>query len=416
MFINMAILSTLRESVSHASCMHVGRGRRSMTKAFVWVAVILSLAALPALAQNSTSTSSSSTSGQKPSQEAPAEAGGPQGDIGPMAMPKKTEKPPEPAPKPLKNPEGMGDFSITKNVNLVTIEATVLTKNGQFVPGLRQENFKLFEDGVPQTITNFKQTAEAPITAVLLVEFANNRFAYWVINDMLNAAYSFANMLKPQDWVAVISYDMRPHMLTDFTQDKRQVMDALGQLRIPGFQETNMFDALYDTLDRLDGVQGRKYVILVATGVDTFSRLTLDKIQKKIKGTQNVTIFTISTGEFIRTMAEAYGAMGSISSLNYLQADNEMQTFAKETGGRWYKPRFEAEMPEILRDIGASIRNQYILAYHPTNLKMDGSFRKVKVELQAPQGGKLTVKDQKGKDVAVQVLARDGYTSQHQVE
>lgn len=387
-----------------------------MIKVFVSVAIILLLAVFPLLAQTSGSSSSSSSQAQKPAQEAPPEAGGPQGDIGPMAIPKKTEAPPEPAPKPPKNPEGMGDFSITKNVNLVSIEATVLTKKGQFVPGLKQENFKIYEDGVPQTITNFKQTADAPITAVLLVEFANNRFAYWVINDMLNAAYAFTGMLKPQDWVAVISYDMRSHMLTDFTQDKREVLNALGQLQIPTFRETNEFDALYDVLDRLEGVQGRKYVILVSTGVDTFSKLTFDKIQKKVKSTRNVTIFTISTGEVVRIMAEAGGAMGPLSNMDYLQGDNQMKAFAQETGGRWYQPRFEAEMNEIFQDVAASIRNQYLIAYHPTNTKMDGSYRKLKIELQAPDGGKLTVKDQKGKDLPVQVLARDGYTSKHEVE
>src|SRR5205814_8672451 len=94
----------------------------------------------------------------------------------------------------------------------------------------------------------------------------------------------------------VISYDMRPHILADFTQDKRAVYGALNQLRIPGFAETNLFDALYDTLDRLDQIEGRKYVILVTTGVDTFSKLNLDQIMKKIRATKDVTIFPESVG------------------------------------------------------------------------------------------------------------------------
>lgn len=386
----------------------------SRIKAFIATTIVLSMATILLPAQGQTNQGSGSSSTAKPSQQAPDEAGGPQGDVGPMAIPKKKEVPPEPPPKPPKNPEGMGDFSITKNVNLVNLDITVLTKNGQFVPGLKKENFKVFEDGVPQTITNFSQTSEAPITAVLLVEFASN--SYYFMSDALNASYTFASMLKPQDWIAVVSYDMKPHMLTDFSQDKRAVYDALGQLRIPGFSETNMFDALYDTLDRLEGVQGRKYVILISTGVDTFSKLTFDQIQKKIKSTQNVTIYTISTGEFARIMAEARGGMGPLNNLTFLQADNEMNTFARETGGRWYKPRFEGELREIFGDIAASIRNQYIVAYHPSNPKQDGTYRKLKIELQAPQGGKLTIKDQKGKDVPVQVVAREGYTAKHEVE
>ena len=107
------------------------------------------------------------------------------------------------------------------------------------------------------------------ITAVLLVEFAST--SYPLLVDALRSSYIFASTLKKEDWVAVVSYDMRPDILVDFTQDKNAVMGGLNTLRMPGFSETNLFDALYDTLDRLDRVEGHKYVILVSTGIDTFS-------------------------------------------------------------------------------------------------------------------------------------------------
>jgi hypothetical protein len=102
--------------------------------------------------------------------------------------------------------------------------------------------------------------------------------------------------------------------------------------------------------------------------------------------------------------------------VDYLQADNEMKTFARMTGGRFYQPRFQAEYPEIFHDIAGNIRNQYSLAYHPTNQKLDGSYRKLKVEVMAPDGGPLKVRDQKGKDVKYEVVAREGYTAKHVVE
>jgi VWFA-related protein len=102
--------------------------------------------------------------------------------------------------------------------------------------------------------------------------------------------------------------------------------------------------------------------------------------------------------------------------MDYLQADNEMNTFAKLTGGRWFKPRFEGELPGIFRDIAADIRNQYVISYHSSNPKLDGSYRKLKVEVVAPDGGPLKVKDQKGKDVKFSVMAREGYTAKHEVE
>src|SRR6185369_3110408 len=102
---------------------------------------------------------------------------------------------------------------------------SVVTKDGQFVNGLKKENFKVFEDGTQQTITNFSQS-EAPVTAVLLLEFAST--TYPILVETLEAAYSFANGLKKEDYVAVVSYDMKPQILVDFTQDKRQVYGALN--------------------------------------------------------------------------------------------------------------------------------------------------------------------------------------------
>src|SRR5919204_2453389 len=366
-----------------------------------------------AVAQNQQEPSSGE---QKPSETAPAEAGGPQGDTGPYAVPKKKEEaPPPPPPAPKKVP-GMPDYSIKVDVPVVNLDVLVTTKDGHFIPGLKKDNFRISEDGVPQKLSTFNQS-EAPITAVVLVVFAATNYSF--MYDALNASYSFANSLRPNDWVAVVAYDMRPEILVDFTQDKRAIYGALNRLRIPGFRETNLFDALYDTLDRLDRIEGRKDVILISTGRDTFSKLTFDQIMKKVRTTPNVTIFPVSIGRAFREWVDArYGSNPDVSAamMDYLQADNEMNTFARLTGGRAYFPRFQAELPEIFHDISSDIRNQYMLAYHPTNPKLDGSYRKLKVELVGPDGSPLKVRDQKGKDVKYQILAREGYTAKHQVE
>ena len=352
--------------------------------------------------------------------EPPDAAGGPQSDVGPYAIPKKKDEPPPPPPpeKPKKI-EGMPDYSIHVDVPVVEVPVMVTTKDGEFISSLKQENFRISEDGTPQKISNFT-ISQAPITAVLLVEFAAGD--YFFMCDILHASYSFVSALKKDDWLAVISYDMRDYILADFTQDKQEAYGALNQLRIPGFTETNLFDALYDTLDRVDRIQGHKYIILVTTGVDTFSKLNLDQIMKKIKATKDVTIFPISVGWQVREYFEArggsapHGAGIPVDQMTYLQADNEMTTFARLTGGRAYFPRFQAEFPEIFHQIGDDIRNQYSIAYHPTNPKLDGTYRKLKVDVVAPDGGPLKVKDQKGKDLKYMVIAREGYTAKHTVE
>jgi VWFA-related protein len=352
---------------------------------------------------------------QQPQDQQSPDAGGPTGDNGSIAIPKKKEKedipPPPPEPK-VKNPPGVGNFSLRVDVPVVTVDVgVVLEKTHQFVPNLKQENFRVYEDGVAQPLSGF-QKIQAPITAVLLCEFAAN--SYYFIYDMRNAAYSFFQQLQPNDYIAVVTYDMHTQILTDFTTDKRLVAEAMNSLTIPTWRETNMFDALYQTLDRLTRVEGRKYVILIGSGRDTFSKITLDKTLQKIKATPNVTIFSVGTGQAARIMSE--GRMGQIAQMDYLQADNEMSTFARMTGGQSFFPRFSGEMPDIFHQINDTIRNQYVLSYKPSNAKMDGGYRKLRVELVDDEGHPLRMQDEKHHQLKYDIIARDGYKAKQEVE
>ena len=366
-------------------------------------------------------TSSASVYAQQPSappqqkpQSQPDE--GPVNDNGTIVLPKKKEDtapPPAPAEEKVNNPNGE-IFTMRVDVPIVNLNVNVLLdRTHQFVPGLKPDNFLVVEDGVEQKVQTLR-TTKVPITAVMLLEFAAN--SYYFINDMQNASAAFFRSLQPEDYVAVETYDLRPHILTDFTNNKDTIAQALQSLVIPGFRETNEFDALYETLDRLTRVEGRKYIILISTGRDTMSKLTLDQMLAKIKATPNVTIFTISTGAFIREMADARGGMGAITRMDYLQADNEMKTFAQMTGGLSFQPMFQGALPDIFGQINESIRNQYVLTYRPTNAANDGSYRKVKVYLVDNEGKPLKMVDEKGKQMKYSIIARDGYRAKLPVE
>ncbi|MEO6805756.1 MAG: VWA domain-containing protein, partial [Edaphobacter sp.] len=347
----------------------------------------------------------------KPTPPIPDDAG-PQTDNGAIVIKKKKEgdEPPPPAapaePK-IKNPNNE-TYSLRVDVPMVNIDANViLDKTHQFVPGLKPGNFLILEDGVPQTLTSVR-IAQTPITAVLLLEFAAN--SYYLINDMQNASYYFFRSLRPDDYVAVVTYDMHTHILTDFTNNKDVVAQALQSLIIPGFSETNLFDALYETIDRVSRIPGRKYIILISSGRDTFSKLTLDKILAKVKASRNVTIFTIGTGALLNEMRDQGAGMSAgIRNLDYLQAQNQLKTFAEMTGGLSFSPLFEGALPDVFGQINDSIRNQYILTYRPTNTKDDGSYRKVKVLLVDNEGHPLRMQDEKGHPQKYSVIARDGY-------
>jgi VWFA-related protein len=373
-----------------------------------------------AQAQSQSQSQPQPPSSQQPSDQSAPDAGGPGGDNGTIALPKKKEAPedvppPAPAAPKLKNPQGLENYSIRVDVPEVSVDVGVLLeKTGQFVPNLKPSNFKVYENGVEQKVVGFKRV-EAPITALLLCEFAstNYRFVY----DMRNAAWSFAQQLRPQDYVAMMTFDMRTQIVTDFTQDKRQLYNAINSMIIPGFTDRNLFDALYEAEDRLTRIDGHKYIILIASGRDTFSKITLDKILQKVKNTPDVTIFAVSTGGAIRAMTEGGpGMRQEIRDLDYLQADNQMKTFAKMTGGMWFEPRFVAEMPDIFSDINSAIRSKYQLIYHPTDPKQDGTYRKLRVDLVDDEGQPLRMQDEKHKPLKYDIIARDGYRARQEVE
>lgn len=400
----------------------------SYFKALIHVCFTVILTASLGLAQ---ATPPAPNDQKKPAQQEPTpEAGGPQGETGPIIVPKKKEdEAPKPEPKApkVKNPAGLEDYSIHVSTQLVTVPVSVVTKDGQFIPNLKAENFRVLEDGVEQKVNKLEQT-EAPITVVMLLEFSNPNFMVnkqiygTFMYDMFNSAYAFAQSLKKEDWVAVVAYDIKPRMVVDFTQNKRDLQAGLNSLQVPMFSESNLFDSLYDTLDRLEGVEGHKYVLLVGSGIDTFSKINLDKILSKVRATRDTTIYTISTGIAAREYFDARGGLGrdsmerSVTQLTYLQADNQMRTFAELTGGMHFQPRFTGEIPGIMQEIAQTVRNQYMLYYRPTNTAQDGSYRKLKVEIKAPDGGPLTVQNEKGKKLKYQAIYREGYRARQVVE
>jgi VWFA-related protein len=285
------------------------------------------------------------------------------------------------------------------------VDVVVTDNNGTYIKDLKKENFRISEDGTVQTITNFAPS-EAPITIVLLLEFSKLGYQFFTYNAR-NWAAAFLGNLKPNDWVALETFNMRSSVDVDFTHSRDEIMQGLYTMAFPPFSESNLFDALSDVLDRIKDVKGKKAVLVLASGIDTFSRITLDQTLKRIRET-DATIYTVGVGEMV-FMNQAPGAFGQ--QLTYIQAQNQLKTFAAMTGGRSWLPRFDGEIPSIMQDVTQSLRNQYSLAYSSTNEALDGKYRKLKVEVLAPDGGPLTVLDQRGKKVKIQVYARQGYTA-----
>ncbi len=327
------------------------------------------------------------------------EKGGPKQTESDTVIGPKKQAPPKKKRITPKKPSGdkpEENFTLAVEIELINLDVVVTDKRGNFIPNLSEKNFKVYEDKVEQKITNFSPTT-APITVVMVVEFANT-LAFW-FDDVITPTAGFIQLLRPDDWAALVAYDLRPEILVDFTQDKRELYQGLNRMRIPAFRETNLFDALKDTLDRLEEVDGKKAVLLISTGIDTFSKITFDTILKRVGNTNSV-IYCIGMMQFMREYLDARGYLAPEDRLTYLQADNQLNTFSRRTGGKAWFPRFVGEYPGILQQVGIELRNQYSMGYQSGNPNRDGKFRKIKVDVVDENG--TVVKN-------IVVRAKDGY-------
>lgn len=330
----------------------------------------------------------------------------------------------EPLPRDLE-PVKPGDIEkVAISTQIVNIDAVVYhKKSGQIVTGLKKPNFAIYADGAQQTITNFS-TPEAPITVAMVVEyskwseyfgFASSRGyepgTYEVIRP---TAMFLSQFIKPpDDYVSVIAFDMRPTPLTDFTNDPSRLQSVISLLlrNTPAFRETNLFDALKFVLvggrgdsvvledskseksdyAGLASVQGRRRaVVLVASGLDTFSKINYNEARKVLQNS-GVPVYIIGTGNMFKKiygdqLPATDGVFGMPGRMSWLQADNTLQTFAKETGGAYFPVTFEGELPKVLGNINALLRSQYSLAFNPGDVR-DGKQHKLKVSVDVDGDG-----------------------------
>ena len=330
----------------------------------------------------------------------------------------------EPLPQDLEPTPSKDVEKVSISTQIVNIDAVVYhKKSGQIVTGLKKPNFAVYADGAQQTITNFS-TPEAPITVAMVVEyskwseyfgFASSRGyepgTYEVIRP---TAMFLSQFIKPpDDYVSVVAFDMRPTPLTDFTNDPGRLQQVISLLlrNQPAFRETNLFDALKFVLvggrgdsvvlensesDKADyaglaSVQGRRRaVILVASGIDTFSKINYDNARKVLQNS-GVPVYIIGTANMFKKMygdqlPATDGVFGMPGRMSWLQADNTLQTFAKETGGAYFPVTFEGELPKVLGSINALLRSQYSLAFNPGEVR-DGKQHKLKVSVDVDGDG-----------------------------
>lgn len=341
----------------------------------------------------------------RPKKKAPAEAEAEQeAEKIPSKLRKKAEEGPVEGP------------TFRSDVWTVNVDVAVLDNRGRFIPNIPQQAFRVLEDGVPQRIVSFG-TGEQPITLAMVIEFSGLFQQYWSYGweETLTATYGFVQTLKPEDMVAVVAFDLRPEILCDFTNNRQETYEALARLRVPGFSESNLYDALTEVAERMSDIEGRKAILYIGSGMDTFSKITFDQCRRKLQ-TAGVPIYALGTLQALREWYDSRGMLGPMARLDFLQADNQLRTFARETGGYAWFPRFFGEYGGIFRQINEALRNTYQLAYQPVNIARDGKPRKIKVELIGEGGQPLRVVDERGKPIRYQIIHKTGYVAPREVE
>jgi VWFA-related protein len=318
------------------------------------------------------------------------------------------------------------DGTIKMDTSLVNIPVSVIDRDGRFVPFLKKRDFRIYEDGVEQDIESLI-SVETPFHVALVLDTSQSTL--FKMEDIQDAAHEFVKQLRRNDQVMVVSFDGRVRFHCDFTSDQGLLREAIYETRTGG--STKLYEAVDKVVDRLEQIEGRKAIVLFTDGVDTSSRRanflnTLEKVEESgalvypikydTEAFQNGGVIQGPTNPwpwpdpspsprgrrrwpFSQLFPQWPGRAPSPStrggsSDEYRRAARYLQELADRSGGRLHDADTLNNVSQAFSNIAEELRHQYSLSYYPSNVKRDGTYRRVKVRVE--------------KTGAV-VRARDGY-------
>lgn len=304
---------------------------------------------------------------------------------------------------------------IRVETNLVTMPVSVLDREGRFVSGLLQKDFKIFENGTEQKIEWF-QSVEQPFTVILMLDVSPS--TQWQIEDIQNAAITFVDQLRPNDRVMVIAFDERVHVLSPITNNRAQLRYAIQMAQFG--DGTGLYEAVDDVVNRqLRQIQGRKAVVLFTDGVDTTSRRA--DFQSTIADVEETdALFYTIRYDTSRDMNPAYGGgypvptgrrggwggiLGGIilggqfppyggggggrgaggSRSEYEVGKRYLQTLSQNTGGRSFEADSLRNLDAAFSGIAEELRRQYSIGYYPDNVGQIGERKQIRVRVMRPE-------------------------------
>ncbi len=286
----------------------------------------------------------------------------------------------QPVPtKPLPDPQRSGVPTFSSVTQLVVLPATVLDKNKGFVRGLTKDNFKVFDNGIEQTIKDCK-SEDVPVSVGIIVDNSGSmREKRAKVNA---AALVFVKTSNPQDEVFIVNFNEESFLDKDFTSDLDELREGLEKIDSRG--GTAFYDALVMSLDHVHdiGKKPKKVLLVVTDGVDNASRFTLEQAVRAAHESETV-IYTV-------------GLLTDESRRDIKRAKKALEAISDASGGAAFFPSDLNEVESIATKIARDIRNQYMISYTPSGETPDGSFRTVRVTAQSKGQDKLMVRTRSG--------------------
>lgn len=259
------------------------------------------------------------------------------------------------------------DFTFRSDTRLVVLNVSVFDRNGQIVRDVGEKSFTVYENDQKQTLSTFRQE-DVPISLGLIID--NSASMTDKRDRVASAALAMVKVSNPQDEVFIINFNESVMLAREFTSDLKELEKALKNLDAKG--ETAMRDALLLGIEHLrhQAQRDKKVLLVVTDGEDNSSSETQAHL--------------IQTAQQNDVIIYAVGLLGAEEPASAARAKAQLEELTRQTGGRAWFPNDVAEIANITPEIAHEIRNQYILGYTPTNLASDGSFRKIRVDVDLP--------------------------------
>jgi len=291
---------------------------------------------------------------------------------------------------------------ITQTVNLVDVLFTVLNRRNKLVPDLEKDDFRIFDDKSPQAIRYFSRQTDLPLRIGLLMDTSNSIRDRLKFEQDAATSFLFSVIRHNRDQAFVMTFDDEPALVQTFTDDAGRLRDEIVKTRAGG--GTAVYDAIYEACrtqlshpprppgDQPDVV--RRVMILISDGDDNLSNHTRSEAIEMAQRT-SVVIYTISTSTQWIQLSQTDPEKAANRKTHLTEGDKILHDIAEETGGRAFFPYHVDDLDQSFQDIGDELRNQYSIAYIPTNYILDGKYHKIRIEIPEHKG--------------YQVRARRGY-------